>query len=90
MFEESAGAYRPGIEAMISQGETDAVALRGAVFRRVIPRIYRYTCAVTGWSVASHRNAAMIDACHIVPFAESRDDTIGNGTPASTGPSTVC
>jgi putative restriction endonuclease len=25
------------------------------------------------------RDVQMVDACHIVPFAESHDDTIGNG-----------
>ncbi|RYE73551.1 MAG: HNH endonuclease, partial [Oxalobacteraceae bacterium] len=37
------------------------------------------TCAISGMRLVSNRDAQMIDACHIVPFAESQDDTISNG-----------
>ena len=53
--------------------------LRGAAFKRQIPRIYEYRCAVTGMRIEAGRSTSIVDACHIVPFATSLDDTISNG-----------
>ncbi len=53
--------------------------VRGSLFKREVPKIYNYTCAITGMQVISNSNAQMVDACHIVPFSISKDDTIGNG-----------
>lgn len=57
----------------------EEVYVRGGVFKREIPRIYRFQCAVSGMRVQAFRNIQMIDACHIVPFALSKNDTITNG-----------
>ena len=53
--------------------------IRGAAFKKTIPKIYKNTCAITGLSVDATINVSMIDACHIIPFAESYNDTITNG-----------
>lgn len=53
--------------------------LRGAVFKREVPKLYNNSCAVTGLRVDSVRNVSMVDACHIVQFAESGDDSVQNG-----------
>ncbi len=53
--------------------------MRGGVFKKVVPRIYNYTCCISGMRVTAGSAVQMIDACHIVPFSESHDDTIGNG-----------
>jgi putative restriction endonuclease len=57
----------------------EEVFVRGGVFKREIPKLYHFQCAVTGMRVESLSNAKMVDACHIVPFAVSKDDTIHNG-----------
>jgi putative restriction endonuclease len=42
-------------------------------------KIYNYQCAISGMKIEASRNIQMIDACHIVPFAISKNDTIKNG-----------
>lgn len=59
--------------------DEEEVVARSGVFKRVIPRIYNYTCCITGTRILAGPNVQMVDACHIVPFSESRDDTITNG-----------
>ena len=53
--------------------------IRGHAFKKAIPRIYENTCAITGLRIDSTINATMIDACHIIPFSESYNDTVTNG-----------
>ena len=55
------------------------IYIRGAIFKREIPRLYNYTCAMSGMQISAMSNISMIDACHIVPFADSYDDTLNNG-----------
>lgn len=57
----------------------EEIFVRGGVFKREIPKIYNYQCAISGMKIESFRNIQMIDACHIVPFAVSKNDTITNG-----------
>lgn len=59
--------------------EEEEQVLRGAAFKRKVPQLYGQRCAVTGLRVQSERRASLIDACHIVPWADSFDDTISNG-----------
>ncbi len=57
----------------------EEVFIRGGAFKRQIPRLYDYTCAITGMRLETSASISLIDACHIVPFAECFDDTITNG-----------
>ncbi len=59
--------------------DEEEVFIRGGVFKKEIPKIYNYTCCISGMRVVADKEVQMIDACHIVPFAQSGDDTIGNG-----------
>lgn len=52
---------------------------RGEAFKKEVPKIYDYTCAITEMRVDSTANVSMIDACHIIPFSVSFNDTIKNG-----------
>ena len=52
---------------------------RGEAFKREIPKIYNYTCAITGMRIDSVTDVSMVDACHIVPFSISFDDSLTNG-----------
>ena len=53
---------------------------RGSLFKTVVPRIYDFTCSISKLRLTSTvQNVSMVDACHIVPFSESHDDSIGNG-----------
>jgi putative restriction endonuclease len=53
--------------------------IRGGVFKKTIPKIYDFTCSVSGMKITSSHNIQMVDACHIYPFSLSNDDTISNG-----------
>jgi putative restriction endonuclease len=75
MLNEPPSAYKKEIEA----ADEEELFVRGGVFKKLIPKIYNYTCCISGLNITSTREVQMIDACHIVPFAESHDDTISNG-----------
>jgi putative restriction endonuclease len=55
--------------------------VRGGIFKKKVPEIYDYTCCISGLKIetTADRSIQMIDACHIVPFSFSKDDTIPNG-----------
>ncbi|MCJ7759167.1 MAG: HNH endonuclease [Gillisia sp.] len=57
----------------------EEIFVRGSLFKKTIPKVYDYTCSITGMKVESTHNVQMIDACHIHPFSISNDDTVTNG-----------
>ncbi len=75
ILNESPVVYK---KAAVSGDEED-MFVRSGVFKRVVPRVYNYTCCISGLKITATRDVQMIDACHIIPFSESHDDTIGNG-----------
>lgn len=83
MREESGPAYRTQMEQLQVELDKEAyqeeVFLRGGVFRREVSRLYGYACCISGLRVDATFPIAMIDACHIVPFSESHDNTVTNG-----------
>ena len=52
---------------------------RTAAFRRIVLEAYDYRCAATGWRVLIPGGTTLIEAAHIVPFADSFDDNPRNG-----------
>jgi putative restriction endonuclease len=76
MLQEPAAVYNRAVD----MADEPEVLVRSAVFSREVLRAYRSTCAVSGLQLLSTTGAApLLDACHIVPWAVSHDDTIGNG-----------
>lgn len=71
--------YRTEIKYLIEQNNEIEIFLRGSLFKRKIPLIYNNTCCISGMNIDASINVSMIDACHIVPFSESYNDTITNG-----------
>ncbi len=59
--------------------DEEDVFVRGGVFKKEIPRIYNFTCCISEMRIIAGDSIQMIDACHIIPFSESHDDTICNG-----------
>ena len=53
--------------------------VRNTQFKKVVPIIYNQTCAFTGMRVESIDGYNFIDACHIIPFSKSRNNSITNG-----------
>ena len=67
------------IDAQPKDARDEFVTLRSSVFRKAILEIYNNQCSVTGLKVADANNRSLVDACHILPFAETYDDSIRNG-----------
>lgn len=63
----------------IQKADEEEIFVRNGIFKKLIPRIYNFSCCISGFRVESTTGIQMIDACHIVPFSESYDDTITNG-----------
>lgn len=76
---DSSEFYKQQTKLLLDQKEDEEVFLRGSVFKREIPKIYNNTCCISGLKVDTMHNISMIDACHIIPFSESYDDTVTNG-----------
>ncbi|EIJ44025.1 putative restriction endonuclease [Beggiatoa alba B18LD] len=76
MIQESATEYRIASEALKDEEE---IFLRSQTFKKLIPRLYNDTCCISGWRLDNLWNLQMIDACHIIPFSISHDDTVSNG-----------
>lgn len=53
--------------------------IRGGLFKKTIPKIYNNSCCISEMRIESSKNMKMVDACHIIPFSISNDDTIPNG-----------
>lgn len=82
-LEQGIATNSPALIGVQKQGtqeeEEEEVVMRSAAFRRKVPELYGHRCAITGLEVRSARGPGLIDACHIVPWSDSFDDTISNG-----------
>lgn len=52
---------------------------RGKVFRREIVKMYNESCCISGVRVSAPFTITMVDACHIIPFSNSFDNSLTNG-----------
>jgi putative restriction endonuclease len=52
---------------------------RCTFFKSRIPEIYHFTCAISRQQITTSDDVQMIDACHIRPWSETKDDSIQNG-----------
>lgn len=52
---------------------------RDRAFSKTIMRLYDYTCAACHYRIITENGESCVDAAHIFPFSESKDDSIGNG-----------
>ncbi|SFU30465.1 putative restriction endonuclease [Pustulibacterium marinum] len=53
--------------------------VRSDVFKKTIPKLYQHRCCISGMQVQTGLPIQMVDACHIIPFKTSLDDTVTNG-----------
>ncbi|MFN0290346.1 HNH endonuclease [Pedobacter helvus] len=63
----------------ISKYTEEDVFVRNGLFKRLVPRLYQQQCSFTGMSLSSIYKHSFIDACHIVPFSHSQNDSVTNG-----------
>jgi putative restriction endonuclease len=52
---------------------------RDARFRIMVVSQYRFTCALTGYGLHTVKGSSLVEAAHIHAFADSKDNSIGNG-----------
>ena len=52
---------------------------RSAGFRRIVVQVYEHQCAACGLRIRQPSGATIVDAAHIIPFSESRNDHPRNG-----------
>lgn len=83
ILNEPSEVYKEQIKRLRETLEEDQfeeeVFVRGGLFKKNVPKIYDYTCCVSGLKIETTGNIQMVDACHIHPFSLSNDDTIPNG-----------
>ena len=82
ILHEDPSEYQAKVKSLLSspkEQQEEVGFIRGSAFKKAIPRIYQSACAITGLGIDGSFNVSMIDACHIVPFSTSHNDTIGNG-----------
>jgi putative restriction endonuclease len=72
-------AERLGMELNEGAEETARKKGRSARFAVQVVSRYKFTCALTGLCCLTADSAAIVDAAHIVPFAEAQNDELGNG-----------
>lgn len=75
IIRDTSATYQIETEELDEEG----VFVRGTAFKKIIPRVYNYTCCVSGLRVDALIDIQMIDACHIVPFSISHNDMVSNG-----------
>ena len=69
----------PHFERLTQQELEEEVIVRSHIFKRAVLEQYAGQCAISRLSVDVPHAVSMVDACHIIPFVESYDDTITNG-----------
>lgn len=79
ILKEEAEEYRREIKELMRQQNEEELFLRGSLFKREIPKIYNNTCCISGMRIDAVVSISMVDACHIIPFSVSYDDTVTNG-----------
>ena len=67
------------ISEIPKESREEFMFLRSSVFRKAILEIYDRQCSVTGLKVEDANRNSLVDACHIMPFAETYNDSIRNG-----------
>jgi putative restriction endonuclease len=67
------------LDSNATRTEGEIVQGRDARFRIMVVSQYRFTCALTGYGLHTVKGSSLVEAAHIHAFAESRDNSIGNG-----------
>jgi len=83
ILNDSAEEYKQRIQKLQSLLDKsdfqEEIYVRSGRFKREVLSAYNDTCAISGLKITTTENISMLDACHIIPFSETYDDTISNG-----------
>ncbi|MBO0930128.1 HNH endonuclease [Fibrella aquatilis] len=75
LLNEPTGTYQPAFTA----DDEETRFVRGGLFKRLVPQVYDFTCAISGMRVITTGGASLVEACHIVPISVSGNDHVSNG-----------
>jgi putative restriction endonuclease len=66
---------------MAAEARADYVVedVRSQGFRRAVVKAYENRCAICGIRLISHEGHTAVEAAHIIPWAETQNDSIQNG-----------
>lgn len=86
-FHHESNSYERGLREAVAgvpavHEATPAVKARDRAFRRFILETYDYRCAASGWRLIipeSRKSRVLVEAAHLIPYAESQDDDPRNG-----------
>jgi putative restriction endonuclease len=81
-FSSTINSYEHSLRENVEVSEPDprvTIFVRDQAFRRVVLEAYDYRCAATGERIILPDESAMVEAAHIIPFSETRDDDPRNG-----------
>jgi len=67
------------IEGETIEAKEELLILRSHIFRKAVLEVYGKQCAISGLKIDPIKQTLLLDACHIIPFAQTMDDTIRNG-----------
>jgi len=67
------------VEGETIEASEELLILRSHIFRKAVLEVYGKQCAISGLKIDPIKQTLLLDACHIVPFAQTTDDTIHNG-----------
>ncbi|MCW8980459.1 MAG: HNH endonuclease, partial [Altibacter sp.] len=80
ILNESTTEYQTRLDSLKHSLQEDELAeelfIRGGVFKTTIPKTYDHTCCISGMKITNAQKSQMVDACHIIPFSISYNDTV--------------
>jgi putative restriction endonuclease len=65
ILKEDAVEYVAEVKKLIREKKEEEIYLRSSIFKREVPKIYNYTCCISGMRIDTMENISMVDACHI-------------------------
>lgn len=65
--------------ALLPADDEEIRFVRGGLFKKLVPKVYDFTCAISGMKVISIDGSSLVEACHIVPISVLGDDKVTNG-----------
>ncbi|MEZ0483291.1 HNH endonuclease [Fibrella aquatica] len=77
LLNEKVAPYQTTLSLTTNDDETRFV--RGGLFKKLVPKVYDFTCAISGLKVIATDGATLVEACHIIPISVSGDDRVTNG-----------
>jgi putative restriction endonuclease len=77
LLNEKETIYQPTPQSADDDEESRFV--RGGLFKKIVPKVYDFTCAISRMKVISTDGMSLVEACHIIPIRVSGNDNVTNG-----------